>query len=271
MLTKLMKHELRATSRIMLPLFLIVLATAFCAHFFIYQMVSSDHPILYALGVLSLTAFVLSICGVCVIAFVLMIQRFYRNLLQDEGYMMMTLPVSIHHHIWAKFLVSLIWYTATIAVILLAFFILSFRMDFLTTFIHDLKIMFSFLHWDIEYVHIILSCIEYFIVFALSYAHVCFQVYAALAISHSFSKHKLLYFFLIFFGLQLLLQFLIALLMFFIPLIHWDNIISFISSHMSMYAASHIMLLCMTVVSSLYTAVFYFLTVYFLRHRLNLE
>ena len=56
------------------------------------------------------------IVAVGIAAFVLMINRFYKNLLQDEGYVMMTLPVCVHQQIWSKLIVSTVWFAATVVV-----------------------------------------------------------------------------------------------------------------------------------------------------------
>ena len=96
MLRKLIKHEFRATGRIMLPLFLILLVTSVGANFATRGLLETDNKLLDVLGVLLVMAFAIAIMGVCVMSMVVMDQRFYKNLLQDEGNVMMTLPVSVH-------------------------------------------------------------------------------------------------------------------------------------------------------------------------------
>ena len=44
-----------------------------------------------------------------VLTLVLIIQRFNRNLLKDEGYLMFTLPVSVHSLLFSKLLSALLW------------------------------------------------------------------------------------------------------------------------------------------------------------------
>ena len=86
MLMKLMKHEFRATGRIMLPLYLVLLVTAVGANFTTRGLLSTQYRLLDVLGVLLVTAFGVAIVGVCAMSMVVMVQRFYKNLLQDEGY-----------------------------------------------------------------------------------------------------------------------------------------------------------------------------------------
>jgi hypothetical protein len=40
---------------------------------------------------------------------IVLIQRFYKNLLGDEGYLMFTLPVQSWSHILSKLAVSMLW------------------------------------------------------------------------------------------------------------------------------------------------------------------
>ena len=73
----------------------------------------TDVPILRVFLVLIVVFYGIAIVAAAVMAVVLMVTRFYRNLLKDEGYLMFTLPVSVHELIWAKLIVSLVWFTAT--------------------------------------------------------------------------------------------------------------------------------------------------------------
>ena len=120
MLRKLLKHEFRATGRVMLPMYLILLVTAVGSNLAGRGMLDRQSDILNILGVLIVMAFGIAICGALLMSFVLMIQRFYKNLLQDEGYLMFTLPVSVHQHVWSKLIVSAVWFAATILAIIAA-------------------------------------------------------------------------------------------------------------------------------------------------------
>ena len=120
MLRKLLKHEFRATGRIMLPVIGILLATSVAANLSLRYLLGSNAWFFSMLGILLLTAFGFAIFGVFIVSFILMIQRFYKNLLQDEGYVMLTLPVSIHQHIWSKLIVSSVWFIVTALAVILS-------------------------------------------------------------------------------------------------------------------------------------------------------
>lgn len=97
MLGKLIRHEFRATARTMVPLFLILLAATICAFISVGFLKTGIFTVLSALFVF---LFFLAVFASSIMSLVLMIQRFYHNFLTDEGYLMFTLPVSIHSLMW---------------------------------------------------------------------------------------------------------------------------------------------------------------------------
>ena len=84
MLRKLLKHEFRATGRIMLPLFGILLLVSVGANFSSRGMLNSDSSLLRTLGTIFIMLFIVGIFAVGIISFVLMINRFYKNLLRND-------------------------------------------------------------------------------------------------------------------------------------------------------------------------------------------
>ena len=109
MLGKLIKHEFRATGRILLPVYLVMLLTAALVRGFQVLTEQTAGEFMRALAVLSVLLFSAAVFGGSILAFVLMIYRFYKNLMTDEGYLMFTLPVSRSQLIWSKLLVALVW------------------------------------------------------------------------------------------------------------------------------------------------------------------
>ena len=69
MLRKLMKHEFRATGRIMGPLYLVLLATSLGMRFSFQVLTGADSRLLRMLGGLLAMAYVVAILGVCFAAF----------------------------------------------------------------------------------------------------------------------------------------------------------------------------------------------------------
>lgn len=130
MLGKLMKYELKACGRIFLPLYLGILFLAAIngvnlgANFNTVDGFPMDPSALNTQTILSMILIALFV-ALFVITIVLTIQRFKKNLLDDEGYLMFTLPVKSSNLILSKFLVALIYGITSVIVALLSFFIIG--------------------------------------------------------------------------------------------------------------------------------------------------
>ncbi len=268
MLRKLMKHELRASGRIMLPLSLVVLITAVGGNFSVRGLMETDNQILNLLGVLLMAAFVIAIAAVCIMAFLLMLERFYKNLLLDEGYVTMTLPVSVHQLIWSKFLISLFWFIVTAIVVVLACMILAFDMTLVEEIRDGLRQLFSVFEFNLEVAHVIAYVLEFLLLILLGCAGACFQFYAALAVGHSFASHKMLLSVAAYFIMQFALRLISGIAMIAITS---SGIDLWLSSWLDNPASLDILLLAMCVLSAAIAAIFYGITHYCLKNRLNLE
>ena len=133
--------------------------------------------------------FVIAVVACIVMAFVLMIIRFYKNFLTDEGYLMFTLPVTTGQLIWSKLLVSVLWVVVSAGVGVLASFILSVGTDAQDVlFDLDLKEMFS-VFTSGQSVAIMVLVITLALLYA---AYTYLRCYAAMAIGQCFSSRKLL-------------------------------------------------------------------------------
>ena len=120
MLGKLMKYELRATSRTMLPLLLLTLLLSVFTRMTSAVVQSGHSKFITVINTLLILAFFLALIGTAVFSVVLMVVRFRNNLMTDEGYLMFTLPVSVHQLLWSKLLVSMLWFIAVFCVDALA-------------------------------------------------------------------------------------------------------------------------------------------------------
>ena len=97
---KLLKYEWKACARICLPLYAVELLVAF-----INRLLYSDigSKLLYGIPSIVMTMLYAAIMvALFVVTAVVLVQRFYKNLLGSEGYLMFTLPVSVSQHILSK-------------------------------------------------------------------------------------------------------------------------------------------------------------------------
>lgn len=277
MLIKLLKHEFRATARIMLPMYLVLLATAVGSNFASRGIWDSGFAVLELLSALIVIAFGIAIFGVFVMAFAMMIQRFYKNLLQDEGYLMFTLPVSVHQHIWTKLIVSAVWFVLTFLAVLLASMIVAFDVDFLTGFSDFIVTFFQgFQKLKIsEALNGTVILAELAVLVFLGLMAFSLQFYAALAAGHSRPNHKLLWSVALFFVFQFVVQMAGGTLLmgldrfdFFRIRYSWEPTFSW---NITPVMAIHIGLLIVIAMTVIYGAIYYAVTAFFLKRHLNLE
>ena len=274
MLRKLMKHEFRATGRIMLPLFLILLVTSVGANFSVRGMLDTDSKFLNVLGVLLVMAFVIAIIGVCVMSMVVMVQRFYKNLLQDEGYVMMTLPVSVHQHIWSKLLVSAVWFALTIVVVCLACLVMAFDVDLVQQIAGGFRELFQEICRNLSAYYAINGTaviVEFLVLCFVGCCAMCLQFYAALSIGHSHPNHKMAWSVLWFFLMQFIMQFLFGTLVALLDESWFHHLLLGWTDNISGMASVHLGMITVILGEVIYGAVFYILTTWFLKKRLNLE
>ncbi len=117
MFAKCIKHELRATSRTLTPILLAMLAVSLLASVLVAiegRLLANGDAIAFSAvggavaGILLIGLFVLTV-AVEIVAFIMVIRRFYTSFFTDEGYLTFTLPVTLNQHILSKLVVALIW------------------------------------------------------------------------------------------------------------------------------------------------------------------
>lgn len=274
MLRKLLKHEFRATGRIMLPLFGILLLVSVGANFSSRGMLNSDSSLLRTLGTIFIMLFIVGIFAVGIISFVLMINRFYKNLLQDEGYVMMTLPVCVHQQIWSKLIVSTVWFAATVVVIGLSCCIMAFDIRFVGDLWHGFL---NLLDYAVRINHLDLVAngaafaVELLLLCVLGSFGLCLRFYSAMSIGFSFPNHKGLLSVAFYIATGISLQILGGLGMALVNDSWFHRLLLGWEPNVSVVAGMHLSMWFLIVLELIYCAVFYFLTVYFLQKHLNLE
>lgn len=197
MLKKSIKHEFRATSRVMLPVYLAILALSVVTHFAQRVIDSqSGSDFLRTVALLTMVIFFIGLAAVGLSVIALAATRFYRSFLSDEGYLTMTLPVNTHKLISSRLIVSVVWYALTALVCLLSVFLMAMNSGDWSRFFRGFG---SFVRevWkmlpDLEtnmLLGMILCAVELFLCLVLGAALASLLLYAAMAIGHSFNRHK---------------------------------------------------------------------------------
>ncbi len=124
MLGKLMKYELKDTSRWLLPGYAALLVMAIINR--IFMAVNGQSTFLILSKGITMTLYGCGVVAVGVLTMVVVVYRFYKNLMTDQGYLMFTLPVPTWQHIMSKLLVGMLWMVASAVVIIISVMILAF-------------------------------------------------------------------------------------------------------------------------------------------------
>ena len=198
MLGKLLKHEFRATGRTMLPIYGAVIVLSVLASISGRLMDRKIGSFLYILFGLIIAAFVIGVIAAVIMTAVMMIKRFYTNYLKDEGYLMHTLPVSVHALVWSKMLVSVVWFAATFVVIGLVMLL----MVFIESDTNLAEIIAKLPSWKtirlalavqgIRMSDLWLLAAEALLAAIVGGLFTCLHFYAAMSLGHMFSRDKIL-------------------------------------------------------------------------------
>lgn len=185
MLSKLFKYEIKATGRIFLPFVLSVLVFAGINRFIF----AISPPTLDTPAVISMAIYIVIMVAMFVMTFIVMIQRFYRNLLSDEGYLMFTLPTKAWQHIASKFLVSMLWMVISVFIAMISILIITLDKKALSQIVDGLTTILNQV-FQLLGASVYLLTFEIFIITLLSLASGILIVYASIAIGHLFRQHK---------------------------------------------------------------------------------
>ena len=275
MLGKLLKHEFKATARTMLPMFGVVVLLSVLANLGFAQIADAENGALDILFGLFIFAFFLGLFTMGVMAMVVMIQRFYKNVLGDEGYLTLTLPVNVHEIVWSKLIVSFVWFLATGLIAMAAVFIAVFTLTYtglgemfqnMPSFGEMLRLFFE--KTSITPLQLTGAIAQFAAMIILSSLTTCLHFYAAMALGHSFSNNKVLLSVVFFIAISFVFSFVSSLLGIFVEGLAMTVTVEAGSSVMTTLQELSLGSMIYTLIEGV---ILYLLTTYCLKHRLNLS
>ncbi len=274
MLRKLIKHELRATQRLMLPMFAAVFVLTLgmipvVQPEWLEAGLSGDNYVLQGLYAAISVLYSFSIFGLFAVLLGLMVWRFHKNFLDNEGYVMLTLPVSLHKLIWSKLLTTLIWFAGGVLLSFLSSYLLILSGDGLLEMQRQLAVLWQ--EAAESGFNLTAAIVEWGIIGLIAVVAFCLQVYASAAIGHSLGRRKMLYSVLIYVGIQFVLQIGWTITAFgfaFTDSLWLHDPYLWVTNPMVVW---HTGVAIIVIPIVLLAVLFYFLTVYFMKNRLNLE
>lgn len=256
MLRKLMKYEFKATGRIMLPLYVVLLCLAIINKLFIGVNFTEINIEGYA-GIpfmLSMMAYFATVVGVSIGTLFIIVQRFYKNIYGDEGYLMNTIPVSRLQNIVSKLLVSMIWVIASFIIGVISVLIMAYIPNMFKDVISEFKILFS--NQDMN----TLLIIQFIVLALVALAHEIMSFYASISLGQLFSSKRLLGAFLAFMIIKFTEQSILA-----IGGVIFFNMVGSYNVH------PQIIMLIGTIVVAIFFTILFYTTHYILKNKLNLE
>jgi hypothetical protein len=186
MLGKLLKYEVKSTARILIPMYMVLLLFGLINRFinpFNVVEVSNSFTLQNVLRVLTMILYIGMIIGTLVMTFIIMLQRFYKNLLGDEGYLMFTLPVKSWQHVVTKLLVSMMWMILSFLTVICSILIIA-QVENL---FGELSNAFNMVRDYAGNAGLLLIII----VPLISMIYSIITIYDAMAVGHLFSKHRI--------------------------------------------------------------------------------
>lgn len=189
MLGKLIKYEIKSVARYFVPLYGLILSISMMlgltsGRFFTDYANGMGETIFFA----TLVAILVSVyIALTVMTIIMIVTRFNRNLLGDEGYLMMTLPVKVESIIHSKWISAMVWITLSSVVSIVGFLFILIRQLSTDTFIILFQRMGELLS-EVSSLGILLILVNLFFAFI----HSIFTIYTSLSIAHlaPFNKHR---------------------------------------------------------------------------------
>ena len=261
---KLLKYEWKACARTCLPLYGVLILMSFVTH--LLYGIPENNTLSFMLPAISSMLYMCVMVAAFVVTAVILIQRFYKNLLGSEGYLMFTLPVTVTQHLLSKTIIAVVMIALSGLAALISMGIFA-DQAFGSLFIGIIKSL-------AQSGNSLLFGLETFALIVLGVAGTALFVYLCIALGHLASKHRLLMSVVWYFVLSTALQVLLLMVMMGAgnalpqPVI---NAMKTVFNGITPMGAVHLVLVFGCVVALIGDAVYFLVTRWILVHKLNLE
>lgn len=256
---KLLKYEWKACARTCLPLYGVLILMSLISR--ILYVIPKNASLDFMLPAISSMLYMGVMMAAFVVTAVILIQRFYKNLLGSEGYLMFTLPVTVTQHLLSKTIIAVVMIALSGIAAFLSIGIFA-DMSFGTLFVDMIK--------GVARSGGLLFGLELLVLAVLGIAD--------MALGHLAGKHRLLMSVVWYVVLSTAVQVLLLLVMMgggnVMPEALADAIVRWLDSTMQTITpmdAAHLMLRCCCVFALIGDAVYFLVTRWILVHKLNLE
>ena len=266
MLKKLYKHEFYSLFRSLLPIYAALFGFSVLSR--LVYLIKTENNIINTFKTLAVIGYVLTIIAVFVVGIVIVVTRFYKNLLSKEGYLTFSLPFTATQHIICKLVCGAVTLAVDFLLVMSSFIILGIgtkaENDLFKAIPQMLGIFFSYGKWP--QITLLIAEIALFAIIKLLEALLMF--YAGIAIGQQF-KNKI--------GASVIAYICLYAASQIISLIFVSLIITVFSASVfenymnSGISAVSTFMLFPLILSALYGTAYFFTARYFLSKKLNLE
>lgn len=257
-----MKYEFMAMGRVFLPLFAALIVVS------IVNRILASLPALAPVTI-GMVLLGILIASIAVLTLILTLQRFRNNLLSNEGYLMMTLPVSTDRLILSKLFVAAIWSAASTFIVTLSILIMTMTSDVWRVISDVFKQILELI--ALEPFTTFVYAVEIPVLSAITIFSGILMLYACMSLSMLVNKRRGLFTFGAFIVISTVLQTLFAVALSIIQSLKIDEWFERTFSDLSDFALSQVVMSIYLVITLGLCAGFYYITRFMLKNRLNLQ
>ncbi|MGN0453008.1 MAG: hypothetical protein ACI4GZ_04310 [Ruminococcus sp.] len=203
MVKKLFKHEIMALGRMIFPVLCAVLGAGLLTRFVVlFETDSVSYKIVIGSSVFILIAAILTSL---VLAVVLSVVRYYKNLFTSEGYLSFTLPVTPANHLWVKSLVALMFVSLTALTAVVSVLIAASGEPIVEVF-KALSFLWKLVTQEVQEIHLVLYIIEFLGVLIAATFYELFLFYTCITVGQLAKKNRIFLAVGVYFGYYVVTQ-----------------------------------------------------------------
>jgi hypothetical protein len=207
--------------------------------------------------------YIISIIAIVVVSFVIIILRFYKNLMTDEGYLMFTLPTKSSELINSKLFASILWTIASIIGVVASLFCLFITPERFTKLQEGFRMAFAELE-SAFHGKVTLLIVEFILLIIIALVNSILEIYFSIALGQLFNGHKVIGSFGAYIAISTIVQILSTIILALVGLSNQYQLSELSSLPNTIMPFSIIFLLVTTVI-------YYFGTDIIFKKKLNLE
>ncbi len=269
MVKKLFKHEMLAYTRVLLPIYAVVLGIATLSR--VVQFFESDNFLYDILNGSAVFAFVVAVVACLVAAGIFSIVRFYKNLFTGEGYLTFTLPVTAAQHLWVKLAAALLWDLCSVVTALISVCIIT-AGDLFTEVVKAAAYLIGQIPENIG-MHLAFYILEVVCILLITTMYEHLLIYTCIAIGQLFRKNRILAAVGVYYGIYIVMQVLSTIVTMFISMLGATGALAKLGALVEAhpFETVHIAFCAVVLLSAVFAALCYSIIYHIINRRLNLE